>query len=122
MAFFANLGFVKCDLEYISKMCPSASTLKTLMIDLAVDCVILMSNEMSDKKLSLMCDKGEESGTGASFVKLTAFFDCMRERVVVRCFGIEQAGNSSKDAAIAVDHSLKLFEYSCPIKKDSQLQ
>ena len=64
-----------------------------------------------------MCDKGEESGTGASFVKLTAFYDSKRKRVVVRCFGIEQAGNSSKDAAMAVDHSLKLFEYSCPIKK-----
>ena len=72
---------------------------------------------MSHKKLSLMCDKGEENGTSASFVKLTAFFDNIRKQVVVRCFGIEQAGNSSKDAAIAIDHSLKLSEYTCPIKK-----
>mmetsp|Transcript_15051 Transcript_15051/g.14524 ORF Transcript_15051/g.14524 Transcript_15051/m.14524 type:complete len:87 (+) Transcript_15051:100-360(+) len=86
MAFFANLGFLEGDLECITKMCPSASTLKSFMIDLAVDCVILMSKEMSNKKLSLMCDKGEESGTGASFVKLTAFFDDIRKRVVVRCF------------------------------------
>ena len=28
------------------------------------------------------------------------------------CFGIESAGNTSKDAAQAIDHSLKLFEYS----------
>ena len=117
MAFCANMGFNACDLECIAKMCPSASTLKTLMIDLAVDCVIMMSEEMKDKKLSLMCDKGEDSGTGASFVKLTSFFDCVRKRVVVRCFGIEQAGNSSKDAAIAIDHALKLFEYCCQTRK-----
>ena len=28
------------------------------------------------------------------------------------CFGIESAGNISKDAAQAINHSLKLFEYS----------
>ena len=80
MAFVANLGSLEGDeLECITKMCPSASTLKALMIDLAVDCVILMSHEMSNEKLSLICDKGEESGTGVSFVKLTASYDCMRK-------------------------------------------
>ena len=103
-------------------MCTSASSLKALMIDLAVDCVILMVQEISNKKLNLMCDKGEESGTGASFVKLAAFYDNIRKRVVVRCFGIEQAGNSFKDAAMAIDYSLNLFEYSCPIKNGSQLR
>ena len=49
MAFFANLGFTVCDLECITKLCPSATTLKTLMIDLAVDYVILMSEEMKNK-------------------------------------------------------------------------
>ena len=52
-----------------------------------------------------MCNKGEESGAGASFVKLTSFYDCVRKGVVVRCFGIEQAGYSSKDAAIVINHS-----------------
>ena len=30
---------------------------------------------------------------------------------MVRYFGIEQGGNTSKDAAIAIDHSLKFFDY-----------
>ena len=64
-----------------------------------------------------MRDRGEERLSGASFVKLTAFYDSKRKQVVVRCFGIEQAGNLSKDAVTAVDHSLKLFEYSCRMKK-----
>ena len=111
MAFFANMGFSESELECIAKLSPSASTLKSLMIDLAVDSVLLMSKEMENKELSLMCDKGEESGTGASFVKLVTFYDTHRKRVVVRCFWIEQAGNI-KDAAMAINHALKVFEYS----------
>ena len=89
MAFFANMGFSESELECIAKLSPSASTLKSLMIDLAVDSVLLMSKEIENKVLSLMCDKREESGTGASFVKLVVFYDTRLKRVVVKCFGIE---------------------------------
>ena len=82
------------------------------MTDLAVDSVLLMSKEMGNKELSLMCSKGEESGTGVSFVKLIVFYDTCRKRVVARCFGIEQAGNASKDTAMVINHALKLCEYS----------
>lgn len=33
-------------------------------------------------------------------------------RVEVICFGIESAGNTSKDTTQGINHSLKLFEYS----------
>ena len=67
MAFFANMEFSESELECIAKLSSSASTLKSLMIDLAVDSMLLMSKEMENKELSLVCDKGEESGTGAYF-------------------------------------------------------
>ena len=110
------MGFSKSELECIAKLSPLASTLKSLMIDLAVDSVLLTSKEMENKELSLMCDKGEESRTGVSFVKLVAFYDTHQKRVVVRYFGIEQAGNSSKDAAMAINYALKLFGYSHGVK------
>ena len=44
-------------------------------------------------------------------MKLVTFYDTHRKRVVVRCFWIEQAGIVSKDAAMAINHALMLFEY-----------
>ena len=38
----------------------------------------------------------------------------MRKRDEFICFGIETAGNTSKDAAQGINHSLKLFEYTQP--------
>lgn len=116
MVFFANIGYSQVKINSIAKLCPSSSTLKPLMVDLAVDCVSSTSKEMKKKLLSLMCDKGADNDTAASSVKLLSFYDDVRERVVVRCFGIEQTGNASKDTAMGIDHSLKLFDYSLPEK------
>ena len=96
--------------------CVHRPTLKQLIVDLVVDCISLMSKEIKYKYLLLMYNKGEDNGTGASVVELLLFWDDLRNKVVVRYFGIEQAGNISKDAAIAIDHSLKLFDYSLPNK------
>lgn len=99
---FANMGYLECELGSIAKLGQSASTLKSLIVDLVVDCVTLMSKEIKGKYLSLMCDKGQDNGAALSFVKLLLFWDDSRDRFVVRCFGIEQAGNTSKDAALAI--------------------
>jgi len=45
-------------------------------------------------------------------VKLLCWYSSKKERVEVVCFGIESAGNTSKDAAQGIDYSLKLFEYN----------
>ena len=68
---------------------------------------------MRGKNLSLMCDKGDgdRKRDGASFVKLLARYCTLQARVLVRSFGIESAGNSSIDAAEAIDHALK--QYDC---------
>ena len=65
--------------------------------------------EIKNKELALICDKGENKGNAASFVKLLCWISD-QGIVDVCCFGIESAGNKSDDAAKAIHHSLKLFE------------
>ena len=48
------------------------------------------------------------------FIKLLCWYNVLRKRVEVICFGIESAGNTRKDSAKGINHSLKLFEYSRP--------
>ena len=45
-------------------------------------------------------------------MKLLCWYNEIQNKVETICFGIESAGNTSKDAAQAINHSLKLFEYS----------
>ena len=108
----ANLGVSPTYLPSLASLTPSPATLNKLVIELGVDVVLLISNDIKQKKLSLICDKGENKGPAASFVKLLCWYNKINKRVEVICFGIESAGNTSKDAAQAVSHSLKLFEYS----------
>jgi len=108
----ANLGVSPTYLPSLSSLTPYPATLNTLVVELGVDVVLLISNDIKDKQLSLICDKGENKGPEASFVKLLCWYNEIRKRVEVIYFGIESDGNTSKDAAQAVSHSLKLFEYS----------
>ena len=91
--------------------CPSATELKNLMVELAADCLLMTSKDIANKELVLMADKGEDNGKSASFIKLMAYYVSKKIGVKVVCFGIETAGNSSKDDACGIDHSLKVFEY-----------
>ena len=50
----------------------------------------------------------------ASFIKPLCWYNALMKRVEAICFGIEPAGNTSKDVAQGITHSLKLFEYSRP--------
>ena len=109
-AFAANIGISEEDLPNISKISPSSTTLKQLLVKLAVESVLMTSEEIKDKQLGLICDKGEDKSTGASFVKLLSFYCRENKRVKVTCFGIKHAGSTSDAAAHAIDHSLKLFE------------
>ena len=110
-AFFANLGFSHETVSDVVASCPSATELKNLMIELAADCILITSKDISGKELALMADKGEDNGKSASFVKLMAYYVSKKVGVKVVCFGIETAGNASKDAACGIDHSLRVFEY-----------
>ena len=110
-AFFANLGFSDEIVSDVVASCPSATELKNLMVELAADCILITSKEIADKELALMADKGEDNGKSASFVKLMAYYVSKKVGVKVVCFGIETAGNASKDAACGIDHSLTVFEY-----------
>ena len=107
----ANLGLSQEYLPSLALLTPSPATLKSLVIELGVDVVLLISNDVKDKELSLICDKGEDKGPAASFIKLVCWHDNLHKRVEVICFGIESAGSTSKDAARAINHSLRLFEY-----------
>ena len=108
-AFVANIGIDPSYLRQVCKISPRPTTLKQLLVELAVESVMLTSEEIKDKKLGLICDKGEDKSTGASFVKLLTYFCWLERRVKVTCFGIEHTGITSKDAVQAINHSLKLF-------------
>ena len=108
----ANLGVLSSDLPSLASLTPSPATLNKFVVELGVDVVLLISNDIKDKKLSLICDKGEGKTAEASLIKLLCWFNKLKNRVETICFGIESAGNSSKDTAKAISHSLKLFEYS----------
>ena len=108
-AFVANIGVNEEYLRDVAKISPSAATLNELVVELAVESVLMTSDTISDKKLGLICDKGEDGGTGDSFVKLMAYYNDREDKVDVTCFGIKNAGNKSDDAAKAIDHALKLF-------------
>ena len=82
------------------------------MINLTTDCVLLKNNDILGKKLALMTDKCEYKNGAASFVKLMAWYNDLKERVEVVCFGIKTAKNCSSDAALGINHNLKLFEYT----------
>ena len=108
----ASLGLLQEYLPSLALLTPSPVTLKSLVVELGVDVVLLISNDVKDKELSLICDKGEDKGPSASFIKLLCWHDNLNKQVEVICFGIESAGSTSKDAAKAINHSLRLFEYS----------
>ena len=59
-AFAANIGISEEDLPNISKISPSSTTLKQLLVKIAVESVLMTSKEIKDKQLGLICDKGED--------------------------------------------------------------
>ena len=107
--FLADCGF---DVAGIAKCTPSAAKLKEMMVEEAVDSIILEKRAMRDMPLTIMADKGEGESKrdGASFVKLAASYDDEHGKVNVSFIGIQSAGNTSKDAAMGVDNALLLFD------------
>ena len=61
----------------VPQWCPSASTLKDLVINEAVNIIVLERETFKNNSVSLMCDKGDSSKQrdGASFVKLINCWD-----------------------------------------------
>ena len=110
--FLADLGLLSM-LADVPNISPSASALKDIMIEEAVDNIIIEREEMKGIPLGLMCDKGEgdKKRNGASFVKLVPRFDVKKNKVKVTCIGIHSAGNFSVDAAEGVDHALKPYDH-----------
>ena len=109
-AYMNDCGF---DIDNIGNSTPSASTLKKIMVQEAIETVLLEKEQMTDKKLTILCDKGEgmSSRDGAAFVKLIARYDSARDRVRTTAIGIQSAGNSSEDGALGIHEALKLFDY-----------
>ena len=91
-------------------MYPSASTLKTRIVNLTLNCVILISKEIDRKKLLLMCDECKDYRRVTSVVKLFACLNKIIEKSgSQKCFGLKSVGNTLLDAAKAIDHALKLL-------------
>ena len=110
--FLADIGFNN-SLSDIANMTPSASTLKEVMVEEAIDTIIIEREDMRGIPLGVMCDKGEgeKKRNGASFVKLVPRFDVKTDKIKVTCIGIQSAGNFSVDAAEGVDHAMKPYDH-----------
>ena len=77
----ANLGVIPSYLPAILQLTPSPATLNKLVIELGVDIVLLISKEIEDMKLSLICDKGESKGPAVSFIKLLCWYNKSRKKL-----------------------------------------
>ena len=111
-SFLADIG-LNSVLDNVPEVTPSAGTLKNVMIDEGVDTIYLEKTAMKGSCITLLADKGEGSKKrgGAAFVKLVARWDAVKKRIRVLCLGIQGAGNSSMDAADAIDHALKFYDF-----------
>ena len=112
-SFLADCG-LNSQLHNIAQACPSAATLKNIMLNEAVDTIEIEKKDMRPNALSLLADKGEGENkrNGASFVKLIARYDETRSRVKVTYVGVQSAGNTSIDAAEGIDHALQVYDCS----------
>ena len=70
----ANLGVSSEYLPSLAFFTPSPATLNILVTELGVDIVLLVSNDIKQKKLSLICDKGVEKKIVVLFVKLLCWY------------------------------------------------
>jgi len=89
-------------------MSPSATSLKEIMVDEAIDTMFVEQDKMKGLSLALMHDKGEgeKMKDSASFVKLVSRFDKKNDRIKVTCISIHSAGNFSTDTSQGVNHVL----------------
>ena len=80
--FLADIE-LDCFLKEVAVITPSATALKDIMTEEAVDTIMLEREEMKGVPLGLMCDKGEgdKKRDGASFVKLVPRFDVKNKRL-----------------------------------------
>ena len=110
--FLADLGFNSL-LSEIANVTPSASTLREIMVEEAIDTIVIEREDMRGIPLGIMCDKGEgeKKRNGASFVKLVPRFDVKTNKIKVTCIGIQSAGNFSVDAAEGIDHAMKPYDH-----------
>ena len=70
----ANLGVSSEYLPSLAFFTPSPTTLNILVTELGVDIILLVSNDIKQKKLSLICDKGVEKKIVVLFVKLLCWY------------------------------------------------
>ena len=77
-------------------MTPCASILRTSIVKLGIEIVLLISRDIRRKQLTLICDKGDDKqggGAGASFVKLLYWWNDLKKQVDAIFFGIEAGGS-----------------------------
>lgn len=69
----STLGVSTDEFPSLASLTPPPATLNKLVIGLGTDTVLLISNDITDKKSSLICDRGESKTAHASFVKSNCF-------------------------------------------------
>ena len=95
------------DIENMDFKClPSRSTLRSMLIEYAVDCLLLLSDKVAGKKIFMTCDKGNKKGLG-HFVKVLSWWNPIQKKVEKFILDIDVSDGTSSACADAILHSMK---------------
>lgn len=105
------------NVENVANISPSATTLKNIVVDSAVDRVLKIREELNTQaSIYIMCDKGHCMKVG-HFVKILAWYSREESTVKTSTLDIDASGGSSEDCSEAISHSLKKIG---PVKLQGQ--
>jgi hypothetical protein len=95
------------DIESLISASPVANTLKNVLVDYAIDCLIELSEEIKKAPSVLVAaDKGNKKGVG-HFVKVLSLYDKAIDAVQTFILDIDGSKGTSEACSDAIQHSLK---------------
>ena len=110
-SLFADVN-IGINFENLPFRVPSATTIKDSIIDLASEMIFLLQQTLREvSKVYISCDKGHRSGI-SHLVKILSWWDTTNNEVQTFLLDLDGSGDSRKECAQAIGHSLKKLEGS----------
>ena len=104
-SFLAMTG--QFDIKNTDFKCPpSRHKLRTILIEFAVDCLLLLSDKVAGKVIFMTCDKGNKKGLG-HFVKVPSWWNSIQKKVETFILDIDVSDGTSSACADAIVNSMK---------------
>ncbi len=107
-AFLADAG-IAFDPEASAKLCPSAKTLNSFIVDGSVDSILWLEEQFRDADtVFISCDKGNRKGID-HFPKVISWWSKKEWKVMIICIDADGSGGKSEQCAAAIWHLVKKF-------------